>query len=118
MKLKLDYENPFWWIWFVTVAFIISAIAGWTPGYYFVMGVSALQVVLFLAREHSATAFPTQIRIAYFALTLIGLWPAVRLYFFAILLLATIMVTFFGRCSLSLVLKQLSWNRGRTARLY
>jgi len=42
----------------------------------------------------------------------------VRWYIYAILLLGTIMVTFFARCSIALVLKHMPWNRGREVRLY
>jgi hypothetical protein len=117
MKLKLDLSNLFWWLWAITLAFIIAAIAGWTPGYYLVMAVSTLQVIIFLIRERSLIAFPTQIRIVYFAWTLTGLWVAGRLPFYLLLLLGTIMVVFFGRCSISLLLRQMPWNHDRTPRL-
>ena len=61
--------------------------------------------------------FPVQIRIVYFAFTLLGLLPEVRTVIYVILLLGTIMVTFFGRCSIALVLKHMPWNRGREVRL-
>jgi hypothetical protein len=117
MKLKLELADPFWWFWAITLAFIVAAVAGWTPGYYIVVAVSAIQVVVFLVRERSVLAFPTQIRIVYFALTLTGLWAALRLPFYVLLLLGTIMVVFFGRCSIALVLKYMPWNRDRAARL-
>jgi hypothetical protein len=117
MKLKLELANPLWWFWTITLAFIVAAIAGWTPGYYVVIAISALQVVVFLGRERSMMAFPTQIRIVYWIVTLTGLWAAVRLPFYVLLLLGTIMVVFFGRCSISLLLKYMPWNRDRAARL-
>ncbi len=46
--------------------FIVSAVAGWVPGYYVVMGISAVQVLFFLAQEKSLAAFPVQIRVVYF----------------------------------------------------
>ena len=52
-----------WWFWASTLAFIVAALAGWTPGYYVVMAISALQVLFFLAQERSLAAFPTQIRL-------------------------------------------------------
>ncbi|MBE0549548.1 MAG: hypothetical protein IH627_18210 [Rubrivivax sp.] len=62
-------------------------------------------------------AFPVQIRLVYFVFTLFGLWPAARLPIYVVLLVGTFMVTFFGRCAIALVLKQLPWNRGRELRL-
>jgi hypothetical protein len=81
------------------------------------MAVSALQVIVFFVRERSVMAFPSQVRIVYFALTLTGLWSAVRLPFCLVLLLRTIMVVFLGRCSIALLLKHMPWNQNRAARL-
>jgi len=117
MKPKIELSDPFWWFWAVTLAFIVAAVAGWTPGYYIVMAISAIQVLVFLVRDRSAMAFPIQIRIVYFAWTLTGLWAGGRLAFYILLLLGTIMVVFFGCCSIALVLKHMPWNRGRAARL-
>jgi len=113
----MNAANIRWWFWAVTLAFIIAAVAGWTPGYYVVMAISAVQVLFFLVQEKSLVAFPAQIRVAYFACTLFGFWSEVRLYIYIILLLGTIMVAFFGRCSIALVLKHMPWNRGREVRL-
>ncbi len=117
MKLKLEFRDPFWWFWTVTLAFIIAAIAGWTAGYYIVIAISAIQVVVFLLRERSVSAFPTQIRIVYFIWALTGLWPVIRLPFYIVLLLGTVMVVLFGRCSIAMVLKHMPWNRERAPRL-
>jgi len=81
------------------------------------MSISAVQVLFFLAQEKSLASFPSQIRVVYFAFTLFGLWPELRFFIYMILLLGTVMVTFFGRCSIALVLKQMPWNRGREVRL-
>ena len=118
MKLKLELGNPFWWFWAITLVFIVSAIAVWTPGYYVVMVVSALQIIVFLVRERNVMSFPTQIRIVYFAWALTGLWAAGRLPLYILLLLGTFMVVFFGRCSISMLLKPMPWNRDRAPRLY
>lgn len=117
MKLKLDFSNIFWWFWAITLVMIIAGLVGWTPGYLIVIALSALQVVIFLFRERSLLAYPVQIRIVYFALTLTGLWPAGRFIFYLVLLLGTVMVVFFNRCSISLMLKYMPWNRNRTPRL-
>ena len=117
MELKIDATDIRWWFWAITLAFIVVAVAGWTPAYYIVMGISAVQVLFFLAQEKSLDAFPAQIRVVYFGFTLFGLWPEVRLIIYIILLAGTVMVTFFGRCSIALVLKHMPWNRGREVRL-
>ena len=117
MKLKINFTDPFWWFWAVTLAFILAAIAGWTRGYDVVIAISAIQLVVFIGRERSLTAFPTQIRIVYLLWSLTGLWQVIRLPFYIILFLGTVMVVFFGRCSIALVLKHMPWNRNRAPRL-
>jgi hypothetical protein len=117
MELKTDTTDIRWWFWAVTLVFIVAAVAGWSSGYYIVMAISGIQVLFFLAQEKSLSAFPTQIRIVYFAFTLFGLWPQVRLFIYTILLIGTVMVTFFARCVIALVLKQMPWNRSREVRL-
>jgi hypothetical protein len=117
MELKINMADIRWWFWAATLAFIVAALAGWTPGYAAVMAISAVQVLFFLAQERHPAAFPVQIRVAYFGLTLFGLWPEVRWPVYLVLLLGTLMVTFLGRCSIALVLKQMPWNRGREVRL-
>ena len=117
MKLKINATDIRWWFWAITLVFMIAALAGWAPGYAVVIGISAVQVIFFLAQEKSLIAFPVQIRIVYFAFTLFGLWPEVRLYIYLLLLVGTLMVTFFARCVIALMLKQMPWNRGREVRL-
>jgi len=117
MKFIIDFKSIYWIFWFVTLAFIIAAIAGCSPCYYVVMAISFIQVLFFIIKEKSLVAFPTQIRITYFLITLFGLWQEVRLYVFILLLLGTIMVTFFERCSIAAMLKYMPWNKGREIRL-
>jgi hypothetical protein len=117
MELTINATDIRWWFWATTLAFIVAAVGGWVPGYYIVMSISAVQVFFFLSQEKSLAAFPTQIRVVYFGFALFGLWPEVRLFLYIILLLGTIMVAFFGRCSIALILKHMPWNRGREVRL-
>jgi hypothetical protein len=51
MQLKICATDIRWWFWAATLVFIVGALAGWTPGYYVVMGISAVQVIFFLAQE-------------------------------------------------------------------
>jgi hypothetical protein len=119
MKLTIRSTDIRWWFWAVTLVFIIAALVGWSPAYFMVMAISAVQVLFFLAQEKDLLSYPVQIRLVYFALTLFGLWPTilVRLVIYLVLLLGTIMVTFFGRCMIALVLKPMPWNRGREMKL-
>jgi hypothetical protein len=112
MKFKMDPASIEWWFWTITLVFIIAAVAGWTPGYAAVIIVSAVQVVFFAFRSGSLFSFPSQVRIVYFAYTLLGRWEAGRVVCYAILIAGTAMVVFFDRCGIALVLKKMPWNKG------
>ena len=112
MKFKMDLKSIEWWFWTVTLGLIIAAVAGWTPGYAAVMLVSFLQIPYIAVRSRGVLSFPSQVRIAYFAYTLLGLWEAGRFYCYALLIMGTAMVVFFDRCGIALVLKQMPWNKG------
>jgi len=112
MKLKIDARSIEWWFWTVTLLFIIAALSGWTPGYIAVIAVSLAQTVFIALRTGSAFSFPSQVRIVYFAYTLLGLWEAGRFVCYALLALGTVMVVLFDRCGIALVLKQMPWNKG------
>ena len=117
MELKTNTSDVRWWFWAITLVFIVATVAAVPWAHLVVIAISALQVVYFVAQEKSLSAFPTQIRVVYFLFTLFGLWPQTRLPIYLVLLLGTVMVTFFGRCAIALVLKQMPWNHGRDVRL-
>jgi len=111
MELTINVKDVEWWFWAITLAFIILALISWVPGYYIVMALSGIQILYFTKKEGSLKAFPTQVRIAYFAITLFGLWVAIRFPLYVLILIGTIMVTFTGRCAIALALKVMPWNR-------
>lgn len=113
MKLKTNIRDTGWWFSAIILIFIAAAVAGWKPGYPVVMVLSGLQVVYFTWREQSLLTLPAQVRIVYFALTLLGLWPSARIPVYVFLFVGTFMVVFFDKCSIEFVLKLIPWNRNR-----
>jgi hypothetical protein len=111
MKLKINVSSLEWWFWAITLLFIIAALIGWTPGYIAVIVTSLVQTVVIGVRTGSVTSFPSQVRVVYFAYTLLGLWPAGRFYCYALLAVGTVMVVCFDRCGIALVLMLMPWNR-------
>jgi hypothetical protein len=109
-------RDVWWWYWAVTFFFILAALAGWPAGYGAVILVSAIQLVHSFVRNRSLVAFPVQIRLVYFAITLFGAWAALRFYVFVLLLIGTFMVVALGRCTIALILRAMPWNRGREVR--
>jgi len=111
MKLKIDMSSLEWWFWTITLVFIIAALSGWPQGYMAVIVISLVQTAFIIARTGSAISFPSQVRIVYFAYTLLGLWQTGRFYCYALLAIGTVMVVLFDRCGIALVLKLMPWNR-------
>jgi hypothetical protein len=107
----MDIHKTDWWFWTVTSVFIMVALLGWVPAYYLVMLISAFQIIYFTARHKSLVAFDTQVRIVYFAFTLIGLLDVIRFPFYALLFPATMMAVLFDRCGIALALKYMPWNK-------
>ncbi len=117
MKFIVEPKKIDWWFWAITFIFIITALSGWIPGYYFVMVISAIQIFVFYKRFKSLMAFDTQVRIVYFALTLLGLLETIRFSFYLLLLLGTFMVVAFNRCGIALVLKKMPWNKQQSVKI-
>jgi hypothetical protein len=117
MEFIVEPKKIDWWFWAVTFIFILTALLGWIPGYYFVMIISAIQIPFFGKRFKSFMAFDTQVRIAYFAFTLLGLSETIRFPVYFLLLLGTFMVVAFNRCGIALVLKKMPWNKNQVVNI-
>ena len=111
MKLKLEARKIDWWFWAITLIFIVFAVSGWDIAYNIVIIISAIQIIYFAFIQKSIFSFDTQVRIVYFAFTLTGLSATLRLPFYILLLIGTIMVVFWGRCGIALVLRKMPWNK-------
>jgi hypothetical protein len=111
MEFKIEPKKIAWWFWTITFVFIIAALFGWIPGYYLVIMISAVQIVYFAVRLRSLFAFDTQVRIAYFLFTLLGLSESIRFPFYILLLIGTFTVIFLDRCGIALALKYMPWNK-------
>ena len=109
MKLKLDWNEIGWRYWVASWMLIAAGIAGWESGFYLVTALSAFQVLHYSVREKSFTAFPVQVRVAFFVLVLVALMPPFRwLYWIPFLgLIARITVNY---CLLARLVSLFEWN--------
>jgi len=117
MKFTIEPKKIEWWFWTITLTFIVVALFGWSQGYYLVVLISAIQVLCFWIRSGSVLEFDTQVRIAYFVFTLLGLIKAIRFPFFILMFIGTFMVVAFNRCGIALVLKKMPWNKQSVVRI-
>lgn len=108
MKFKIAPATIDWWYWMVTLLAMIAGFAGRIEGFYAVVAISAVQFIHFLLKDGFA-ALTTQVRLVYGAFTALALIDPTRL-FFGVILLGTVMVTFFDRCVIAKVLRIMPWN--------
>lgn len=110
MKFKINFLSIDWWYWLVTLIAMITGLTGIIEGYYLVIGVSIIQFLHFSIKS-GITAFPTQVRLVYGLLTIAALFDPSRILYM-MLLVGTVMVTFFDRCIIARVLVLMPWNKG------
>jgi len=116
VELRVDFKREEWWLWAISLVLIGAALAGWRLGYPAVMALSAVQVAWFARSTGSLLSFPSQVRLVYFGLTLLGLLEPLRFWVFGVLAVGTLMVTLFDRCFIALVLKEMPWNPAEALR--
>lgn len=104
------YRDIAWWYWLGEDLLLISGFAGWTNGFYLAAVLGVFQMVHYLILEHSFTAFLVQVRAAYLALLLIGLWPPAR-FLYVLMVIGTSAIILTGYCFLARALSLLPANR-------
>ena len=103
-------NNIVWWYWLFTTLLLIAAVAGNALSLQAVITLNIIQVVHFIIREKSLTAFPVQVRIAYLGLLFLSQAP----YMFWILwwqLIGTAAMVLFGYCFLARCMSLMPWNK-------
>lgn len=104
------YRTTGWWYWLVTVIALTAGVAGWAPGFYFAIALTALHLVHFAVREGSVTAFSVQVRLAYLIYLTIALWEPLR-FLYWLPVIGTWARVLTGYCLLARSISLLSWNR-------
>lgn len=121
MKFRIEPNTLDWWYWAITLLCMITGLAAAYQageqaarlslyGFYGVIAISWVQVVHFFART-GAVSFPSQVRFVYALFVTIALFDPTYLFYW-MLLVGTVMVTFFNRCIIARVLVLMPWNKG------
>jgi hypothetical protein len=98
-----------WWFWLATDVLLALALFVDRRAIAAVIALASLQVAVFV-RRGGFTSFPAQVRIAYLALLILGLWPPLRFIQWVQLVGTTAMVLC-GYCFLARCLSLLPFNR-------
>lgn len=99
-----------WWYWFLTVGLLGAGLFGWPAGIYVAILLCGVQIghVIWLTRD--LTAFPVQVRVAYLAMLIAGLWGPLQ-WIHWIQLAGTTARVLVGYCLLARTLSLAPWNR-------
>jgi hypothetical protein len=106
----LEYRAISWWYWLVTVGFLTAGVSGWPAGFQYAIGLTVFQLIHFIIREHSITAFPIQVRVGYLLLLLAAYPDPLRLIYW-IPMIGTWAQILFGYCAMARMVSLLPWNR-------
>lgn len=99
-----------WRYWLVTVFLLASWLAGWTPGIWLAIALCIVQIAHFTRRAGNPTNFLVQVRMAYLALLIAGLWPPL-FWIHGVQLVGTTARVAFGYCLLARTMSLAPWNR-------
>ena len=104
-----EYRTIGWWYWLVTVCLLTAGVSGWPMGFQIAIGLTVFQLIHFIIREGSMTAFQAQVRIGYLLLLLIALPEKFQLIYW-IPTIGTWAQIIFGYCTMARFVSLMPWN--------
>ena len=110
LTMKKFSKNLVWWYWAVTTILLIGVVTGNTQSLQAVIALNVIQVIHFIFRDNSLTAFPVQVRITYLGLLFVAQAPFM-FWIFWWQLIGTSAMVFFEYCFLARCLSLLPWNK-------
>ncbi len=110
MELSINLTR---WYWAVTTILLMGVVADNAQCLQAVIALNAVQVIHFMYRERSLTAFPVQVRLSYFGLLFLAQAPFM-FWVFWWQLVGTSAMVIFEYCFLARCLSLLPWNRKET----
>lgn len=108
--LMLNYKKVSWWYWLVTAGLLTAGVAGYQICFLLAIGLTVFQLIHFVIREHSVTAFPVQVRFWYLLLLLVALPEPLQVVYW-LPMVGTWMQVLFGYCMMARCVSLLPWNR-------
>ena len=100
-----------WTYWAAICALLMWGLAGHPEALYLAVAVSFVQLVHYMVRERSLTAFSVQVRMVYTGVLLLDvLWEPLRLHLWWMAFF-TLVLVLFDWCLLSRIMVLMPWNR-------
>jgi hypothetical protein len=110
MKLALMPKELTWWTWLVTLALVVTGLAGFPAAFVGAIALLFVQTLLFWRKAGEFGALSVQIRLSYTLLLVFSYLPQLRWFYWPIAA-GTIALLVFGYCFVARTLSLLSWNR-------
>lgn len=106
----IEYKAIAWWYWLVTASLLSAGVLGQPAGFHLAIGLTVFQLIHFIVREGSVSAFPVQVRFWYLMLLLVALPGPMQLIYW-IPTIGTWAQVIFGYCAMARLVSLLPWNR-------
>lgn len=106
----IEYKEMGWWYWLVTAGLLTLGVLGNPIGFELAIGLTGFQLIHFLIRERSVTAFPVQVRFWYLILLIVA-FPEPMHFLFWIPTIGTWAQIIFGYCTMARLVSLWPWNR-------
>jgi len=113
----IEYRDIGWWYWLVTAVLLSLGILGNPMGFMLAIGLTIFQLIHFVFRERSITAFPVQVRFWYLMLLIVA-WPEPLQWIYWVPAIGTWAQIIFGYCTMARCVSLLPWNRNEQLSFY
>jgi hypothetical protein len=106
----IEYRDVGWWYWLLTACLLTIGVSGNSAAFLFAIGLTVVQLLHFVIREHGISAFPVQVRFWYLMLLVVALPEQLQLIYW-IPAIGTWAQIIFGYCTMARLVSLLPWNR-------
>ena len=106
----IEYRDIGWWYWLVTAVLLSFGVLGNPAGFILAIGLTTIQLIHYVIRERSITAFPIQVRFWYLMLLLVA-WFEPLQWLYWIPTIGTWAQILFGYCTMARCVSLFPWNR-------
>ena len=108
--LMIEHKDIGWWYWLVTAGLLSYGVFGHFIGFLLAIGLTIVQLIHFIIREKSITAFPVQVRFCYLMLLIVAL-PGPLQWVYWIPTIGTWAQILVGYCAMARCVSLFPWNR-------
>lgn len=106
----IDYKEFSWWYWLVTACLLTVGVSGYPDGFLIAIGLTVFQLIHYMLRKRSVTAFSIQVRFWYLMLLLVSLPESMQVVYW-IPTVGTWAQVIFGYCTMARCVSLWPWNR-------